>query len=117
MLARICVPQKRAAVIAGGRQQFSIRTEIHRFDIRGVASQRAEFALSSHVPKLDRIIRAGRRDHLRITTEDHIGDAFAMSLDRSQLLAGLRIPKHDLSDRLDFQVLHEIFGAGWGLIL
>ena len=109
MFTCICVPKKRAAVVARGCKQFSIRTEIHRLNVRRVANHSPQFALGGYLPNLDRIVRAGGCDHLRIATKDNVGDALTMSLDRSNLPARLRIPKHDLSDRLDLQVPEKIF--------
>src|SRR5882762_3230649 len=99
MLAGVCVPQERAAVVTRRRQQAPVRTEIHRVDVRGVTGESAQLAPRRQVPNLDRVVAATRSQEATIPTESNLRNAFAVTLKRSDFLARGYVPELHLPDR------------------
>src|SRR6266480_4853357 len=117
MLSGICIPQESGAVIAGRCEESSIGTEIHRVDVRGMPSKRAQIAPRRYVPNFDRIVATARSEPPAVTTKSYLGNAFAMGLEFSDLLARRGVPKQNLTDRFDLHIFHEVVGIGWRLVL
>src|SRR5258706_3312744 len=105
MFARVRVPKKSAALIAGRRQQAAVGAEVHRFDVRGMPHERAQLALCSDVPDLDRVISAARGQQFAVTAKHNLRNSFAVPLDGADLLARGCVPKEDLANILDFDLL------------
>src|SRR5437660_12758404 len=117
MFSDACIPQKSGAVIAGRCEQSSIGTEIHRVDVGCMPGQCPQLTPRRYVPNLDCVITTARSQQSTVTTKSDLGHAFTVGLEFSDLLARRCIPEHNLSDRLDLHIFHELVGIGWLLVL
>src|SRR5215212_1955919 len=108
MLAGFGVPEKRAAIIAGGSKQTPIRTEIHRLDTGSMTSEGAQLILRCNVPNLDGVIGAARREHFAVMAESYFADAATVSFDVCDLPARSDVPELHLAHRFNLQVLHHV---------
>src|ERR1043165_2653593 len=108
MLAGFRVPEKRAAIVARGSKQSTVRTEVDRLDRSSVTRERAQFLLRGNVPDLDRVVAAGGSEQLVVATERDFSNTAAMSFERGDRLAGCGIPKLNLAHCFDLQIAHHV---------